>query len=188
MDGVSVERAIGRDRIRAALKRYENRPTDEHKYGIVRAVNADGSYEVQLDGDVQPSRCSPFAAASVGERVLVVTKRDGTNDLLGRLGGGSGGGTSAPDSGFAERDPTVPAWAKQPNPPTYTAASVGAYTKAETDTAISEAVKGLGGGSSGMFALEVDSDGNLYCVYEDEGSVPSFELDESGNLYYVIEE
>lgn len=36
-------------------------------------------------------------------------------------GGGSGGGGIA-----QETDPTVPAWAKQPNPPTYTAQDVGA--------------------------------------------------------------
>lgn len=38
----------------------------------------------------------------------------------GNTGGGSGGGIAA------ETDPTVPAWAKQPNKPTYTASEVGA--------------------------------------------------------------
>lgn len=92
MDGVNVEQAIGRDRIRSALKRYENKPVDEHRYGLVRSVNADGSYEVLLDGDVQTSRCAQFDTALVGDRVLAVTKKDGTNDLLGRLGGPIGGG------------------------------------------------------------------------------------------------
>ena len=90
MDGVvhpNVEQAIGRDRIRKALKRYENRPADEHRYGIVRSVNEDGSYEVLLDGDVQTSRCAQYGTALVGDRVLAVTKKDGINDLLGRLGG-----------------------------------------------------------------------------------------------------
>lgn len=90
MDGVvhpNVEQAIGRDRIRKALKRYENRPADEHRYGIVRSVNEDGSYEVLLDGDVQTSRCAQYGTALVGDRVLAVTKKDGRNDLLGRLGG-----------------------------------------------------------------------------------------------------
>jgi hypothetical protein len=90
VDGVvhpNVEQAIGRDRIRKALKRYENRPADEHRYGIVRAVNEDGSYEVLLDGDVQTSRCAQYGTALVGDRVLAVTKKDGRNDLLGRLGG-----------------------------------------------------------------------------------------------------
>lgn len=95
MDGVvhpNVEQAIGRDRIRKALKRYENRPADEHRYGIVRAVNEDGSYEVLLDGDVQTSRCAQYGTALVGDRVLAVTKKDGRNDLIGRLGGEIGGG------------------------------------------------------------------------------------------------
>lgn len=90
MDGVvhpNVEQAIGRDRIRKALKRYENRPADEHRYGIVRSVNEDGSYEVLLDGDVQTSRCAQYGTALVGDRVLAVTKKDGRNDLIGRLGG-----------------------------------------------------------------------------------------------------
>lgn len=95
MDGVvhpNVEQAIGRDRIRKALKRYENRPADEHRYGIVRSVNDDGSYEVLLDGDVQTSRCAQYGTALVGDRVLAVTKKDGRNDLIGRLGGEIGGG------------------------------------------------------------------------------------------------
>lgn len=95
MDGVmhpSVEQAIGRDRIRKAFKRYENNPADEHDRGIVRAVNSDGSYEVLLDGDVQTARCSPYAKAMVGDRVIVVTTKDGENVLLGRLGGEIGGG------------------------------------------------------------------------------------------------
>lgn len=90
MDGVmhpSVEQAIGRDRIRKAFKRYENNPADEHDRGIVRAVNPDGSYEVLLDGDVQTARCAPYAKAMVGDRVIVVTTKDGENVLLGRLGG-----------------------------------------------------------------------------------------------------
>lgn len=106
MDGVmhpSVEQAIGRDRVRNALKRYENRPADEHRYGIVRSVNSDGSYEVLLDGDAQTARCAQFDTALVGDRVIVVVKKDGTNDILGRLGGpiGGGGETIAPT--IAER-------------------------------------------------------------------------------------
>ena len=99
MDGVNVEQAIGRDRVRNALKRYENKPVDEHRYGLVRSVNADGSYEVLLDGDVQTSRCAQFDTALVGDRVIVVTKKDGTNDILGRLGGPIGGSS---EGGSAE--------------------------------------------------------------------------------------
>lgn len=106
MDGVvhpNVEQVIGRDRIRKALKRYENRPADEHRYGIVRSVNEDGSYEVLLDGDVQTSRCAQYGTALVGDRVLAVTKKDGRNDLIGRLGGEIGGGGGEADSAIEER-------------------------------------------------------------------------------------
>lgn len=63
------------------------------------------------------------------------------------VGGGGGGGIER------ETDPTVPAWAKQPNKPTYTAAEVGAipaYTYGTTDLV------------DGVSALEP---GTLYFVY-----------------------
>lgn len=41
---------------------------------------------------------------------------------------------------FTESDPTVPAWAKEPNKPSYTAEEVGAPTVAEMNTAIGEAI------------------------------------------------
>lgn len=37
---------------------------------------------------------------------------------------------------YNEIDPTVPSWAKQEKPPTYTAADVGAYTKQEVNDLI----------------------------------------------------
>lgn len=46
-------------------------------------------------------------------------------------GGGSGGITQ-------ETDPTVPAWAKQPEKPTYTAEEVGAASKERVDTLAEE--------------------------------------------------
>ena len=59
------------------------------------------------------------------------TEHSPTNGLvdLGTISGGSGGITQ-------ETDPTVPAWAKAANPPTYTAADVGALP----DTTIIPAV------------------------------------------------
>lgn len=85
----SVEQAIGRDRVRKALKRYENRPSDRHTSGLVREVNADGSFEVLLPNAVQTTRCSCFCSASVGDVVEVVMKADGKCDAIGRLGGES---------------------------------------------------------------------------------------------------
>ena len=45
-------------------------------------------------------------------------------------GGGTGGGTGGITQ---ETDPTVPAWAKQPEKPTYTAEEVGAASKERVD-------------------------------------------------------
>ena len=93
----SVEQAIGRDRVRAALKRYENRPADAHESGIVRGVNADGSFEVLLPGAVQTTRCANYCRANVGDIVKVVIKANGKCDAIGRLGGEIGGGTEEPE-------------------------------------------------------------------------------------------
>lgn len=86
----SVEQAIGRDRVRKAFKRYENRPSDRHTSGLVREVNSDGSFEVLLPNAVQTTRCSCFCSASVGDVVEVVMKADGKCDAIGRLGGEPG--------------------------------------------------------------------------------------------------
>lgn len=64
--------------------------------------------------------------------------------------------------GFTETDPTVPAWAKEANKPTYTAAEVGAISAADADT----------------FAKKSD----LTSVYKYKGSVATVaELPASGN-------
>lgn len=44
------------------------------------------------------------------------------------------------DNPIIETDPTVPAWAKEKNKPTYTAAEVGALSEGTLDTAINEAL------------------------------------------------
>lgn len=85
MDGVDVENAITRDRIREALKRYENKPQASFEHGLVESVNADGSYEVMLPGDVQTTRCAPFCDAAEGNVVLVVILTDGRCDALATL-------------------------------------------------------------------------------------------------------
>lgn len=82
-----VENAITRDRLRSALSRYENRPADEHSAGTVKAVNADGSYEVLLDEDVQPRTCSAGCTAGVGDRVLVCIMANGRCVAVGRMEG-----------------------------------------------------------------------------------------------------
>lgn len=90
----SVEQAIGRDRVRKALERYENKAQPWNTAGQVRAVNSDGSFEVLLPGDVQPVRCGNYCSANVGDVVAVVRRTDGKCDAIGRLGGEIGGGGS----------------------------------------------------------------------------------------------
>lgn len=67
---------------------------DAHVYGSVKAVNADGSYEVQLNASSVTTRCAPCCTALVGDRVLVLIKANGKCDAIGRLGGDLGGGGS----------------------------------------------------------------------------------------------
>ena len=48
---------------------------------------------------------------------------------------------------------------------------------------------GVIGTMSGLFALEMEPNGDLYVLYEDGTTPPQFEYDSTtGNLYYVIEE
>lgn len=56
-------------------------------YGSVRAINDDGSYEVQLNASSVTTRCAPCCTAMVGDRVLVLIKPNGKCDAIGRLGG-----------------------------------------------------------------------------------------------------
>lgn len=64
----------------------EQRPAGSHVYGSVKAVNPDGSYEVQLNASSVTTRCVACHAASVGDRVLVVIKANGRCDVIGRVG------------------------------------------------------------------------------------------------------
>lgn len=61
-----------------------------HVYGNVKAVNADGSYMVQLNASGVLTRCAPCCTAIVGDRVLVLIKPNGKCDAIGRLGGDLG--------------------------------------------------------------------------------------------------
>lgn len=85
----SVEMAIGRDRVRKALGRYENKQCDRHVSGLVREVDDDGSYEVLLPGSTQTTKCAAYCSAKVGDVVLVVIRADRSCAAVGRLGGGS---------------------------------------------------------------------------------------------------
>lgn len=71
-----------------------------------------------------------------------------------------------------ETDPTVPAWAKQPKKPTYTAEEVGAASKERVDK-IAEDIENLKNSSSAG-GLSVDAEGNATIG-------GSFTVDEEGN-------
>lgn len=76
------------------------------------------------------------------------------------------------DNPITETDPTVPAWAKEKNKPTYTAAEVGALSEGTLDTAINEALaqakaSGEFDGKDGKTAYEYAQDGG-YTGTEDE--------------------
>lgn len=71
----------------------EPRATDDSEWGIVRAVNDDGSYMVQLRGSSALTRCGNYCTAVVGDRVHVIIKKNGKCDAIGRLGGELKGGS-----------------------------------------------------------------------------------------------
>ena len=81
---------------------------------------------------VQPAALGPYAKRD--EIPSVPTKVSALENDAGYLTG--------------ESDPTVPAWAKAAKKPTYTASEVNAYTKTQTDAAISSATGGLASVSS----------------------------------------
>lgn len=73
----------------------------------------------------------PEAAKPWVDQVLEAAKR--AEDAAERAEGAGGGGSGGSGGITKETDPTVPAWAKQPNKPTYTAEDVGAASKAEVE-------------------------------------------------------
>ena len=85
---------LTKDWLSGVLKKYENRPDDEHRWGVVRAVNIDGSLSVQL-GEGEPASCSAICEAEVGDVVFVVVTKNGSCIALGKREAASGGSSSA---------------------------------------------------------------------------------------------
>lgn len=73
--------------LQGVLAKYENKPSDGHRWGLVESVAADGSYNVRLNSSSVLTRCSAGCTASVGDVVFVVIKTDGECVAVSRLGG-----------------------------------------------------------------------------------------------------
>lgn len=63
----------------------ENKPQDFHQYATVDSINADGSYQVQLNGSLVTTRAAKLCNAAIGDRVLCVVQ-DGQVAAIGRVG------------------------------------------------------------------------------------------------------
>lgn len=63
---------------------------DSHVYGNVKSVNADGSYQVQLNASGVATRCARLCDADAGDRVLVLVQGSGQCAAIGRVGGSAG--------------------------------------------------------------------------------------------------
>lgn len=109
-------------------------------------------------------------------RVLVVD-----DDGIVRPGeyAGGGGGTITQES-----DPTVPAWAKQPQKPKYTAKEVGALSESELDSAIDSAL------AEAKESGEFDGEDGKSGVYVGGDPIPSgynVQVDPSGESVEFVE-
>jgi hypothetical protein len=88
------------------------------RHGVTASASSEGYVDVLLDGSEEPVTLACSGSFDAGQSVYVVND-GGSYAIMGDSG------SNAPDS-IEETDPTVPEWAKQPNPPTYTAEDVGA--------------------------------------------------------------
>lgn len=65
----------------------ERQVGDTHAFGIVRELNADGSYQVQLNSSNVTTRCAACCEAGVGSRVLVLIMRNGRCAAIAKVRG-----------------------------------------------------------------------------------------------------
>jgi hypothetical protein len=94
------------------------------RHGMTASASTNGYVDILLDGSDEPVTLACSGSFDAGQSVYVVND-GGSYAIMGDAG------SNTPDS-IEETDPTVPAWAKQPNPPSYTAADVGAAEKEHT--------------------------------------------------------
>lgn len=100
---IGVFKRLTKDRVDKAMSSYRNQKSDSHVYGRVVGVNADGSYQVQLNASSTTTRCVNCCTANIGDRVAVTIKANGKCDAIGRVGGDlftiSYGTADAPSTG-----------------------------------------------------------------------------------------
>ena len=77
---------VSLDRIAQAFGMNESKPQDFHQYATVDSINADGSYQVQLNGSLTTTRAAKLCSAEIGDRVMCVVQ-DGQVAAIGRVGG-----------------------------------------------------------------------------------------------------
>ncbi len=61
----------------AAMMLPRNKAREFHCWGVVESVNADGSYQVQLNDSSVTTRCAACVSAAAGSRVLVLVMANG---------------------------------------------------------------------------------------------------------------
>ena len=106
MAQMATSRASSLDRLSKALNRSE-KPRDEHVWGTVASVNADGSYQVRINASGETTRCANGCSANVGDRVFVTIMSNGSCIAVGRLGGDLGGGSPSQGTPGATFIPSV---------------------------------------------------------------------------------
>lgn len=126
-DGITVESKTFHVQNRERPENYVYED-DQRNYIYELITNAERATE---EANEAAERANEAADKMQGPFVKTVNGSPPDENGNVEVAGGSGGGISA------ETDPTVPAWAKQPNKPTYTAKEVGALP---ADTVIPDAV------------------------------------------------
>ena len=78
--------SVSLDRIAQAFGMDAPKESDSHQYATVDSINADGSYQVQMNGATSTTRAAKLCDAEIGDRVLCVV-HGGQVAAIGRVGG-----------------------------------------------------------------------------------------------------
>lgn len=78
--------SISLDRIAQAFGMDAPKTSDSHQYATVKSSNADGSFQVQMNGALETVRAAKLCNAETGDRVLCVV-HNGQVAAIARVGG-----------------------------------------------------------------------------------------------------